>query len=76
MKIPEWLQNAVDWVPKRVYLELFGETEEAVRKRIHIGAWKAGEQYSRPEGAGMWISIKGVNAWAAKHTEKRGATPE
>lgn len=70
MKPPEWFLEAADWVPKKAYLALYGETDDTVRKRIASGVWKAGVQYSRPEGAGIWISIKGVNAWASTHVER------
>ena len=71
-KVVEQLRELLDWLPKHRYLELYDETDEAITKRMRSGVWKAGEQYSRPDGGGIWISVKGVNAWAAKHTPKSG----
>lgn len=70
MKPPEWFKDTADWIPKKLYLELYKETDAAVHKRIVSKVWKAGVQYARPEGAGLWISIKGVNAWASAHVER------
>lgn len=71
MPTDEELARQLDWIPKKRYLELFKETEAAVLKRIASKHWKPGEQYSRPEGGGLWISLKGVSAWAAKHKAER-----
>lgn len=77
MPTDEELARQLDWIPKKRYLELFKETEAAVLKRIANKHWKAGEQYSRPAGGGLWISLKGVSAWAAQHApEKSGAVAE
>jgi len=56
----------MDWIPLKRYLELSGETREAVRKRIKVNAWKRGQQFSTPHGADIWVSLSGVRAWAAK----------
>jgi hypothetical protein len=55
-----------DWIPLKRYVKLYEDSEAAVRKRIATGDWKKGEQWSVPEGAGVWISIAGVNAWAGR----------
>lgn len=56
----------MDWIPLKRYLDLTGESREAIRKRIKIKAWKRGEQYSVPHGADVWVSLSGVRAWAAR----------
>jgi len=68
--LPEDVAKLVDWIPKRRYLELYGDTNAAVLNRIARGQWVLGRQYGKPAGGGTWISIKGVNEWAA-----RGQTP-
>jgi hypothetical protein len=63
------IEQHLDWVPKRLYLKLYGETEDVVNKRCGpAGAWKRGVQFNRPPGGGLWISLKGVNAWASGQT--------
>lgn len=73
--IPDDVAKLVDWLPKKRYLQLTGETDAAVSKRIAQKVWKAREQYSRPEGGGIWISLKGVNAWAAQHKPEPPTAP-
>jgi hypothetical protein len=63
--LPEDVAKLVDWIPRKRYLELYGETNGAVLNRIARKQWVEGVQYSKPPGGGMWISIKGVNAWAS-----------
>jgi hypothetical protein len=67
----EEIVRELDWIPLKRYLAIFEESKAAVAKRIAAGYWKAGKQYSRPEGAGLWISLKGVNAWAARHEPEK-----
>jgi hypothetical protein len=55
----------VDWIPLKRYLELYDETPDAVKARVKKKLWARGVHYNVPEGAGTWISIKAVNAWAA-----------
>lgn len=65
--LPTSVLDRLDWIPLRRYLEFFGENKETVRKRITSGKWQAGVVWSRPEGAGIWVSLKGLSAWAAVH---------
>lgn len=67
MSIPDEVAKLVDWIPKKRYLELYGETNATVLKRIARGHWVAGVHYSRPEGANQWFSIKAINEWAKTH---------
>lgn len=66
----------VDWIPLKRYLELYHDTKAAVRKRITIKAWKEGRQWSKPEGADIWISLNGVNAWAAGNVQEALDAPQ
>jgi hypothetical protein len=73
VNIPDDVAKLVDWVPRKRYLELYGETEAAVENRIARGHWQLGVHYSRPKGGGTWVSLKAVNEWAcqpAVETEK------
>lgn len=55
----------IDWIPKRKYLELTGETDDAVKKRMREdGAWQRGVHWNKPDGGGVWISLRAVNRWA------------
>ena len=71
LQLPDHVAKLMDWIPKKRYLQLYGETEAAVLKRISSKAWVEGVQWARPVGAGLWISIKGVNFWAQKHVRER-----
>lgn len=64
--IPDDVAKLVDWIPRRRYRQLYGETDAVINNRIAREQWTLGVEYSRPEGGGTWISIKGVNAWAAR----------
>ena len=65
MTIPDDVAKLVDWIPLKRYLDLYDETKAAVENRIARKIWKLGVEYNRPAGAGTWISIKAVNAWAS-----------
>jgi hypothetical protein len=62
--IPDDVAKLVDFVPKKRYLELYGESAAAVDNRVARKHWVLGVHYTRPPGGGMWISLKAVNAWA------------
>ncbi len=60
------LRETLDWIPKKAYMDLYGETADVINKRCRPGGgWKRGVHFNKPEGGGIWISIKAVNAWAA-----------
>lgn len=61
--IPDHIAKMVDFIPVRKYQELFGESKFAIDNRIRRGHWRKGLEYEVPKGGGLWISIKGVNAW-------------
>lgn len=64
--IPDDVAKLVDWIPRRRYMQLYGETEAVINNRIARKQWVLGVHYNRPEGGGTWISIKAVNAWASQ----------
>ena len=69
IEVPQSVKDQTDWIPLKRYMEWYGETKDAIVKRIKTGVWAAGVQWSRPEGAGIWVSQKGVNEWAARHQQ-------
>ena len=64
MTIPDDVAKLTDWIPKKRYIQLYGESEEVIKKRIANGHWRKGVHYDLPEGSRMWISLRAVNEWA------------
>lgn len=63
--IPQQVLDLIDWVPKKRYMEMYGETADTISKRCQPkGSWKRGVHYNKPPGGGLWISLKAVNEWA------------
>ncbi|WP_124458970.1 excisionase [Variovorax sp. KBW07] len=57
---------ALGWVPINRYCELFGETPDAVDKRLRSGHWLRDVHVRHPVGSKQsWINIQAVNDWAA-----------
>lgn len=47
----------------KLYAQISGKTEGAIRKKIERGIWVEGKQYRRdPEGC-IWIITRGVEQW-------------
>lgn len=67
-EIPDDVAKLVDWLPKRRYMQLYGETAAVVANRIQRKIWVEGVHFSRPPGGGVWISLKAVNEWASSGT--------
>ena len=64
VEIPDDVAKLVDWIPKRRYIQLVGESDEVIKKRIAAGYWQKGVHYDLPGGSRMWISLRAVNEWA------------
>jgi hypothetical protein len=45
---------------------LTGLTEKAIRRKIEDGKWLDGREYRRSPDGGIFISIKGFQAWIEK----------
>jgi len=43
-----------------------GLTEKAIRRKIEDGKWVEGREYRRSPDGGIFISIKGYQAWVEK----------
>lgn len=57
---------ALEWVPMNRYCELFGETSDAVDKRVRSGYWLRDVHVRHPEGSKqLWVNLEAVHAWAA-----------
>lgn len=51
------------YVTVKLYSQISGKTEGAIRKKIERGVWLEGKQYRRdPEGC-IWIITRGVEQW-------------
>ena len=57
---------ALEWVPMNRYCELFGETPDAVDKRVRSGHWLRDVHVRHPLGSKqLWVNVMAVNDWAA-----------
>lgn len=57
---------ALEWVPMNRYCELFGETPDAVDKRLRSGFWLRDVHVRQPDGSKqLWINLEAVNDWAS-----------
>lgn len=54
------------WVRLSRYLEMAGETREAVLNRVRAGHWLRDVHVRTPNGsAEQWVNLEAVNDWAA-----------
>ncbi|MDP9893210.1 hypothetical protein J2W32_001485 [Variovorax boronicumulans] len=61
----------IEWMPLLRYCELYGETPDAVDKRVRNGYWLRDVHVRLPAGSKQtWINIEAVNDWAAGRTPK------
>lgn len=51
-------------LPLKRYCELTGESANTVYQRVHKKIWREGIEYAKPQGAGVWVLLDGVRAWA------------
>jgi len=57
---------ALEWVPMSRYCELYGETPDAVDKRVRSGHWLRDVHVRLPPGSKqLWINVDAVHDWAA-----------
>lgn len=66
LKIPDDVAKLVDWIPVKRYMQLYGESKAAINNRIARDLWTRGVHFNVVKGGGTWISIKGINEWAAQ----------
>lgn len=69
------------WVRIDRYVELSGDSADAVEKRLRTGKWLRDVHARRPDGsASLWVNLDAVEDWAqgvkpANQHGKRGARP-
>ncbi|MFH0128776.1 excisionase [Variovorax sp. VaC1] len=57
---------AMEWIPMNRYCELYGETADAIDKRLRSGHWLRDVHVRHPAGSKQsWINVTAVNDWAA-----------
>lgn len=61
---------SVECLPISKYCELFGETTDAINKRVQRQFWHEGVHILKVEGSKeRWIDLKEVNKWARKNKQ-------
>jgi hypothetical protein len=51
------------YVTVKLYAQISGKSEGAIRKKIERGIWIEGKHYRRDREGCIWISTAGVEAW-------------
>jgi hypothetical protein len=51
------------WVKMRRYLELSGDTEDAVQKKVARGLWLDGLHYKTGPDNVRWFNIEAIEQW-------------
>ena len=55
-------------LPIDIYCGLYGDTRDAIKKRIQKGHWNRGVHTIVPDGVkGIWINLEAVDKWALKN---------
>lgn len=58
-------------VPLSRYCHLYGESVEAVNKRIQRGLWQKGVHYHSVNGVKeRWIDLNAVSRWVLENSER------
>lgn len=59
---------SVECLPISKYCELFGESTDAINKRVQRHFWQEGVHVLKVDGSKeRWIDIKEVNKWVRKN---------
>ncbi|QII84206.1 DUF1233 family excisionase [Bordetella hinzii] len=59
---------AAPYVTISLAAAITGLTEKAIRRKIEEGKWVEGREYRRSPDGGLFISVKGYQAWVEKAT--------
>lgn len=62
------------WITLARYVELSGETRDAVHMRVHRKVWQVGVHYIAPPGCGAWVNAAAVGRWLEEQAEKAKGT--
>lgn len=57
------MSHPLKWVKLEKYMEISGDTEEAVRSRRKMGKWLDGRESKLVDGR-LWINLSAVEEWA------------
>lgn len=61
---------SVECLPISKYCELFGESTDAINKRVKRRFWQEGVHVLKVDGSKeRWIDIKEVNKWVRKNKQ-------
>ncbi|MBC5791243.1 excisionase [Providencia sp. JUb39] len=61
---------SVECLPISKYCELFGESTDAINKRVQRRFWQEGVHVLKVDGSKeRWIDIKEVNKWVRKNKQ-------
>lgn len=62
------MQLSENCVPLNIYCSLYGETTEAINKRVQNGVWQQGVQIVKVDGVKeRWVDLEEVNRWVRKY---------
>lgn len=57
-------------IPLSTYCQLFGESPDAVDKRIQRGLWRQGKEYLKIAGVReRWVDLDAISEWARQNSE-------
>lgn len=73
-----WRENMYfECIPISMYCKLFGESPEAINKRLQRQFWHEGIQVLKVEGSKeRWIDVTEVNKWARKNKMQHASLGE
>lgn len=61
-RMDHWLR-LMKWTRLNKYLDLSGDTRDAVYQRRRCGKWLDGIHWRRDPDGNLWINIEAVTAW-------------
>jgi len=67
------INNLTALLPRRalpidIYCGIFGDTRDAIKKRLQRGHWLQGKHVLVPEGVKtQWVNLEAVDEWALKN---------
>jgi len=53
-------------MPQSAYCAKYDISHEAIRQRLQKGVWRMGQEVLEVKGAGRYIDLQAVDAWARK----------
>lgn len=65
------MNHPIEWVKLAKYVELTGDSADAVHGRRRLGKWKDGEHCKVADGS-LWVNLTNVEKWL----EEYGTVPK